>query len=129
MVYIECVNDIWLVGAGRAVAATTRTLVGRMATRSDTQQRFHSMSDAASPCPDAITAVAPAAPTESSQLAGIRELVRIAELQALAYARVASIEESPASGALAAGDPATDLPPAAPPGQAVSVPEQRPAPL
>jgi hypothetical protein len=125
MVYIECLNDIWLVGTGRAVAATTRTLVGRMATRSDTQQRFHSMSDAASPCPDASTAVTPAAPTESSQLSGIRELVRIAELQALAYAQAAARAESGGSGA-----PSTDPPPAGLPDQAASaagstVPEQR----
>jgi hypothetical protein len=42
---------------------------------------------AASPCPDADPAVTPAAPSASSQLAGIGELVRIAELQAQAYAR------------------------------------------
>jgi hypothetical protein len=43
----------------------------------------------------------PAAPTASSQLAGIRELQRIAELQAQAYARAAPVEstqEIPVSG-------------------------------
>lgn len=121
MVYIESVNDIWLVRAGRAVAAT-RTLVCRMATRSDTQQRFQSMSDAAPPCPDADPAVTPAPPSESSQLAGIRELVRIAELQAQAYARDAATEEIPG----VSGTPHAGPPPSGCPRQA-AVPEQRPA--
>jgi hypothetical protein len=59
------------------------------------------MSDAAPPCPDADPEVMPAAPTASSQLAGIRELQRIAELQAQAYARAAPMEstqEIPVSG-------------------------------
>jgi hypothetical protein len=105
------------------VAATTRTLVCRMATRSDTQQRFHSMSDAASPCPEASPAVTAAAPSESSQLAGIRELVRIAELQAQAYARTAPTAETQESSA-----PPIDAP-AGCQGQAAVVPEQRQAPL
>lgn len=63
------------------------------------------MSHAASPCPDADPTVTPAAPSASSQLAGIRELVRIAELQAQAYARGAPIEKIPGSGAPPA-DPA-----------------------
>jgi hypothetical protein len=50
------------------------------------------MSQTTSPCPDTGPAVTPAAASESSQLAGIRELVRIAELQAQAYARAALIE-------------------------------------
>ena len=53
---------------------------------------IHSMSDAAPPCPDAGPAVTPATPTAASQLAGIRELIRIAELQAQAYARAAPME-------------------------------------
>ena len=85
------------------------------------------MSDA--PCPDASTAVTPAAPTESSQLAGIRELVRIAKLQAQAYARAAPRQESHGSGTLATDELAADLPPAGPQSQAVVVPGQRPAPL
>jgi hypothetical protein len=52
------------------------------------------MSDAAPPCPDAGPAVTPASPTASSQLAGIRELQRIAELQAQAYARAAPMEST-----------------------------------
>ena len=50
------------------------------------------MSQTTSPCPDTGPAATQAAVSESSQLAGIRELVRIAELQAQAYARAAPIE-------------------------------------
>jgi hypothetical protein len=50
------------------------------------------MSQATSPYPDTGPAGVPAAASESSQLAGIRELLRIAELQAQAYARAALIE-------------------------------------
>jgi hypothetical protein len=55
------------------------------------------MSHAASPCPDADPAVTPATPSASSQFAGIRELVRIAELQAQAYARDAPAEQTAGS--------------------------------
>ena len=87
------------------------------------------MSDAASPCPEASPAVTPAEPSESSQLAGMRELVRIAELQAQAYARATPRQESHGGGALATDDLATELPAAELPSQAAVVPAQRPAPL
>jgi hypothetical protein len=74
------------------------------------------MSPAASPCPDADPAGTPATSTEESQLAGIRELVRIAELQAQAYAEDAAAEE-------AAERDAAPADPAAPP-QAPAVPRQ-----
>jgi hypothetical protein len=63
------------------------------------------MSPAASPCPDADPAGTPATPTAESQLAGIRELVRIAELQARAYAEDAAAE--PAEADAAPADPET----------------------
>jgi hypothetical protein len=63
------------------------------------------MSPAASPCPDADPAGTPATPTAESQLAGINELVRIAELQAQAYAQDAGAEEAAEKGA-APADPA-----------------------
>jgi hypothetical protein len=78
------------------------------------------MSHAASPCPDADPAVT-AAPSASSQLAGIRELVRIAELQARAYAQAASAEDTLVAGVYPA-EPAPEgceRPP-------VIVPQQRP---
>ena len=59
------------------------------------------MSQTTSPCPGTGPAVTPAAASESSQLAGIRELLRIAELQAQAYAR-----DAPAETVLAAEPPA-----------------------
>jgi hypothetical protein len=83
------------------------------------------MSPAASPCPDADPAGTPATPTAESQLAGIRELVRIAELQARAYAEDAAAAES----AEPAGDDAAPAAPADPgtagsPPQAPAVPRQ-----
>jgi len=61
------------------------------------------MSPAASSCPDADPAGTPATPTAESQLAGIRELVRIAELQAQAYGQDAAAGEA----AEAEADPET----------------------
>jgi hypothetical protein len=80
------------------------------------------MSDAASPCPEADPTVTTATPSAPSQVAGIRELVRIAELQAQAYARAAPKEQIPVSGALPA-DPA----PEGCQRQAAAAPEQVPA--
>jgi hypothetical protein len=77
------------------------------------------MSDAASPCPDGDPAVTPAPPTAESQLAGIRELVRIAELQARAYAQDAEAAGSAEDGEALAGPAASALPP-----QAAAVPRQ-----
>lgn len=71
------------------------------------------MSPAASPCPDADSAGTPATPTAESQLAGIRELIRIAELQAQAYAEDAAAEDAETDAAPAA--PETPAGPEAPP--------------
>ncbi len=79
------------------------------------------MSHAALPSPDAGPAVTPAPPSASSQLAGILELLRIAELQAQGYARDAPagpIEEIPGSGT-----PPSGLALAECQGEAATVPE------
>jgi hypothetical protein len=77
------------------------------------------MSDAASPCPDADPAGTPAPPTAESQLAGIRALVQIAELQAQAYAQDAGAAGSPQGEEALAGPAAS-----APAPRAAAVPRQ-----
>ncbi len=82
------------------------------------------MSPAASSCPDADPAGTPATPSAESQLAGIRELVRIAERQARAYAEDEAAAESAGDDA-APADPESPESPEAPagPGTAGSSPK------